>query len=391
MTHGLALHNNSRRDPAGTRHRILTAAIEEFRCGGLAGARVDSIARRAQTNERMLYYYFGNKEQLFVAVVEDVYRKFAEAQAGMDLGHEAPERAMRRFARFVWEYCYSHPEVVRVINNENLQEGVHLRASGARNAMRPVITALRALLDRGAAAGVFRPGVDALHCYLAISGLGYYLVSNRFTLHAAFDRDPADPVEREHLLTLHLDMLLAYLRCGVEASFERATGQALDPTYHVPPRATPLANADDERSSIAHTAMPAGDAPAMVAEQGMGITTAAASRSSSASFFPGIAQRGEMMGVGNGDVSRVAMIGRASGALSPSAHADRAAPADSTMMKEAGGMTGPTATASSIPAGDATCQAPSPSQPPAEPASVADAAAGGRTGVFWPKSRFPSL
>ena len=409
MTHVLALHqNNSRRDPAGTRHRILTAAIEEFRCGGLAGARVDSIARRAQTNERMLYYYFGNKEQLFVAVVEDVYQKFADAQSSLDLSHEAPELAMRRFVRFTWEYCYLHPEVVRVINNENLQEGVHLRASGARNAMRPVIAALGALLERGVESGAFHHRVDPLHFYLAISGLGYYLVSNRFTLHAAFARDPAEPNERERLLTLHLDMLLAYLRCDdasgatMEGGFEgRVAGaEGID------------GGSGAESDAVFGPPGPIGALQDPRLHRGPMMGGGASSRLSTASFFPGVARlhgaekadpavsaTDAKRPIG-GELQRDVLAGADEhGAMAPgtACNALHAVRTSVGLDVERGPSTHAAQGASRRPersstaAAAATGNAKAAARCPSSAASDDDATGGERAAVFWPRSRFPSL
>ena len=82
-----------KRDPEGTRRRILLAAAEEFANGGLFGARVDQIARRAETNERMLYYYFGSKEQLFTAVLEHAFSALNEAERTLELNGIAPVEA----------------------------------------------------------------------------------------------------------------------------------------------------------------------------------------------------------------------------------------------------------------------------------------------------------
>ena len=73
VTYGMASRPKSEtaatRNPDRTRARILAAALAEFAARGFAGARVDAIARRASVNKRMLYHYFGNKEDLFRAVL----------------------------------------------------------------------------------------------------------------------------------------------------------------------------------------------------------------------------------------------------------------------------------------------------------------------------------
>ena len=90
-----------KRDPERTRAKILEAATDEFTKHGLGGARVDRIAKRAGTNERMLYYYFLSKDQLFLTVLENVYIKLAEAEKALDLGHLDPLEAVGKLVEFI--------------------------------------------------------------------------------------------------------------------------------------------------------------------------------------------------------------------------------------------------------------------------------------------------
>lgn len=201
-----------KRDPEGTRRRILLAAAEEFANGGLFGARVDQIARRAETNERMLYYYFGSKEQLFTAVLEHAFAALTEAERSLDLSGLAPVEAITRLAHFVWDYYRDHPELLRLVNNENLHEARYMqKSSRIREMMSPIVATLGAILTRGESAGLFRSNVDPLHLYVTLSGMGYYIVSNRYTLTATFGRDFTEPHERNEMVRLNTEMLLAFL------------------------------------------------------------------------------------------------------------------------------------------------------------------------------------
>jgi len=202
----------TKRDPEGTRRRILLAAAEEFATGGLFGARVDQIARRAETNERMLYYYFGSKEQLFTAVLEHVFGALLEAERQLDLEGLAPVQAIEQLAHFVWDYYRDHPDLLRLLNNENLHEARYLQKSTRiREMLSPIIVTLGSILERGQHAGVFRAGVDPLRFYVMLSGLGYYIVSNRFTLAATLGRDFSMPEERAEMIQMNTQFLLAYL------------------------------------------------------------------------------------------------------------------------------------------------------------------------------------
>ncbi|MBR8232552.1 TetR family transcriptional regulator [Burkholderia vietnamiensis] len=201
-----------KRDPEGTRRRILMAAAEEFATGGLFGARVDQIARRAETNERMLYYYFGSKEQLFTAVLEHAFSALTDAERVLDLDGVAPVEAVTRLAHFVWDYYRDHPELLRLINNENLHEARYLhKSTRIREMMSPIVAMLGNVLTRGQKAGLFRNDVDPLRFYVTLSGLGYYIVSNRFTLAATLGRDFSDTDERAEMVRMNTEVLLAYL------------------------------------------------------------------------------------------------------------------------------------------------------------------------------------
>ncbi|PCE31930.1 TetR family transcriptional regulator [Burkholderia ubonensis] len=201
-----------KRDPEGTRRRILMAAAEEFASGGLFGARVDQIARRAETNERMLYYYFGSKEQLFTAVLEHAFSALTDAERVLDLDGVAPVEAVTRLAHFVWDYYRDHPELLRLINNENLHEARYLhKSTRIREMISPIVTTLGNVLTRGQKAGLFRSDVDPLRFYVTLSGLGYYIVSNRFTLAATLGRDFSAPDERDEVVRMNTELLLAYL------------------------------------------------------------------------------------------------------------------------------------------------------------------------------------
>lgn len=201
-----------KRDPEGTRRRILMAAAEEFANGGLFGARVDQIARRAETNERMLYYYFGSKEQLFTAVLEHAFSALTEAERVLELDGVAPVEAVTRLAHFVWDYYRDHPELLRLINNENLHEARYLhKSTRIREMISPIVAMLGNVLTRGQKDGLFRNDVDPLRLYVTLSGLGYYIVSNRFTLAATLGRDFSAEDERAEMVRMNTEVLLAYL------------------------------------------------------------------------------------------------------------------------------------------------------------------------------------
>ncbi|AJC17614.1 MULTISPECIES: TetR/AcrR family transcriptional regulator [Pandoraea] len=202
-----------KRDPERTRQRILAAAIEEFAERGSSGARVDSIARRADINERMLYYYFGNKDQLYLAVLEEVYGEFNRAEHALKLDLLAPLDAVAELAHFVWDYYADHPELIQLINNENLHEAKSMRQSTEiRQQVSPIVELLAQTLKRGQASGEIRQGVDPVDLYVTISAMGYYVMSNRHTLSIVMGRDVMSDESRKTYSSFNTQMLLDSLR-----------------------------------------------------------------------------------------------------------------------------------------------------------------------------------
>jgi AcrR family transcriptional regulator len=178
------------RDSARTRAAILAAARHEFARHGLGGARVDRIAERAKTNKRMLYYYFGNKDDLFLAVLERAYEHIRIEEQALHLEGLPPATAISRLVAFTWDYFLRHPEFLSLLNTENLHRAEHLKRSAKIRALHsPLVALLSALLDRGAREGVFRRGVDPVQLYISIAALGYFYLSNNATLSQIFGRN----------------------------------------------------------------------------------------------------------------------------------------------------------------------------------------------------------
>jgi AcrR family transcriptional regulator len=182
------------RDPDATRGRILAAATAEFARYGLGGARVDRIADRASANKRMLYYYFKDKEGLFLAALEDRYSHIRGAEQALRLDHLPPRVALARLVRFTWDYFLEHPEFVTLLNSENLHKGRHMaRSARVRPLHLPLLQLLRGILRRGEREGLFRRGVDPMQLYISIAAEGYFYLSNRYTLSRVFGRNLMTP------------------------------------------------------------------------------------------------------------------------------------------------------------------------------------------------------
>jgi AcrR family transcriptional regulator len=179
---------------SATKANILAAATREFARYGLGGARVDRIAQRARANKRMLYYYYGDKDGLFLAALEDRYAHIRNAERSLKLEHLDPREAVRRLVEFTWRYFVEHPEFLTLLNSENLHQGRHVKNSRrVRELHSPLVETLGAVLRRGEKEGLFRGGVDPVQLYISIAGEGYFYLSNRYTLSRIFDRDLMAP------------------------------------------------------------------------------------------------------------------------------------------------------------------------------------------------------
>jgi AcrR family transcriptional regulator len=200
------------RDPERTRARILDAATREFARHGLGGARVDRIAARAGANKRMLYYYFGDKDSLFRAVLEETYASIRRAEGELHLLDVPPLEGVTRLVEFTWRYYIGHPEFITLLNTENLHRAGHLRKSRHIRAMNsPLIATLAEILRRGEAEGTFRRGVDPLQLYISIAALAYFFLSNNHTLSAVFSQDLATEHARKARLAHMVAMVTGFL------------------------------------------------------------------------------------------------------------------------------------------------------------------------------------
>lgn len=201
-----------RRDPERTRADIIDAATREFADRGYTGARVDEIAARTLTTKRMIYYYFGGKEQLYIAVLERAYTQIRAAEAQVDLEGLDPVTAVRRLAETTFEHHMSHPDFVRLVSIENIHGGEHIIGSQTLADLRvPVVESLTKVLRRGRETGVFRRDVDPLDVHMLISSFCVFQVANRHTFRALFDRDLCDPAYRTRYRGMVGDVVVDYL------------------------------------------------------------------------------------------------------------------------------------------------------------------------------------
>jgi AcrR family transcriptional regulator len=200
-------------DPERTMADILAVALREFADKGLAGARIDEIAAATRTSKRMIYYYFGSKEGLYIAVLEEAYRQMRAIERGLQLDDLPPEQALRTLVAFTVDYQLAHPEFIRLVMTENIHRGEYLAQSKSiRQLNVPAIEGLQRVYQRGVAAGVFRAGIDPVDLHMSISALSVFNVANRHTFSLIFQRDLESPAAIAARREAIVDMVVRHVR-----------------------------------------------------------------------------------------------------------------------------------------------------------------------------------
>jgi AcrR family transcriptional regulator len=215
-------------DPEGMRKRILAAAKDEFARHGFGGARIDRIAEAADANKRMVYYHVGDKEALYLAVLEGAYEHIRAAERKLNLEELGAEEAIVRLLTFTWQYYLDNPEFLALLNEENQHRAQHLRRSRkVRELHSPFVALIADILHRGEASGELRPRIDPVQLYISIAALCYFYQSNSATLSAIFGRDLLARSAKAERLAHMTDLLLAALRPTAAAALDPLAARAI--------------------------------------------------------------------------------------------------------------------------------------------------------------------
>ncbi len=201
------------RDSDRTKADILTVATKEFADRGLSGARVDTIAALMRTSKRMIYYYFGSKEGLYLAVLEKVYSAIRATEASLPLDSLDPEEALRRLVEQTFEHDDANEDFVRLVVLENIHSGqLFDRTDSLRKINLGALETIKSILHRGQAAGKFRDDLDPVDVHMAISALCFFRVSNKYTFGKIFDIDLSSPSRRRKHKTMIVEAVLRLVR-----------------------------------------------------------------------------------------------------------------------------------------------------------------------------------
>ena len=195
------------------KRNILEVALAEFANFGLEGTRIEAIAAGTHTSKRMIYYHFGSKEGLYAAVLEYAYRSVREGEDLEPLKTLPPMEALVRYISYAFNSFSSHPDFIRLSQQETLQGARFLKNLPTVQEMnRASLTMLESIVRRGQADGSMRTDVDPLHVYINYIGLCHYHISSRHNYTLQFDFDPTQPSNKAARLASITDMVVRYVR-----------------------------------------------------------------------------------------------------------------------------------------------------------------------------------
>ncbi|WP_313131212.1 TetR/AcrR family transcriptional regulator [Anaerocolumna sp.] len=199
------------RNPQKSKQDILSAAEILFAGKGIYGTRVDEIAHEAGINKRMNYEYFGSKEELYKAVLVEVYGRLGYKEVDILSDKTDPVDAIRKLIQFYFKFLKENNTYVKLLQWENLNEGKYIEDEGFTGIKDPTLELLRKIINKGKEDGIFHSQVDTEQVILSLLTFIFAYFSNRFTLSKLFGKrlDNDDNINKriEHVT----DMFLCYL------------------------------------------------------------------------------------------------------------------------------------------------------------------------------------
>ncbi len=203
----------SRKSAEPVRERLLRTATRLFAESGFKGTTVDEIVAEAKVNKRMVYHYFGSKERLYHAVLIEAYHGLEVIEVDAFSHSEGIDALTEKLVRAYFAFLEAHPEFVRLVLWENLNDGRGLAMADSKLSKDPMLRALNSLLADGITKGKIRKDMDARHLLISLIGLCLVYSSNRYTLTQALRMDLGSGKVREqgikHVTRLLLDGIKA--------------------------------------------------------------------------------------------------------------------------------------------------------------------------------------
>ncbi len=199
------------RNSALTKAKILEAAEDEFAQKGLAGARIDEIARISGFNKNMIYQYYKSKEKLYETVIYNEYSKLSELENVIISRNAGCKETIETIVREYFMFLKGNPNFVRLIMWENLNEAKYIEASGALNIKDPMLKMLGRVVEKGKSENIFNEKVNEKQVMLSLIMGAFSYFSNIYTLSKVIHIDLENEETMNERIRIVTDSILNYL------------------------------------------------------------------------------------------------------------------------------------------------------------------------------------
>lgn len=200
-----------KRDSEQSKIDILEASEIEFAEKGLYGTRIDEIAQRANINKRMIYEYFGNKEQLYRTVFDVVYNRLTKIELELLETDLQGTQAIETIIRVYFKYLRENPNYVNLLLWENLNKARYVKELDYVGGKSIVIAKMKKIIEKGIEDGIFREQIDTEQVVFSLMSYPFTYFSNKYTLCKLFSKDLSTEEEMEKRISSMIEMFLSYL------------------------------------------------------------------------------------------------------------------------------------------------------------------------------------
>lgn len=196
--------------------------MREFSERGLPAASTDDIAELSGVNKRMIYYYFGSKEGLYLAALESVYEDLVALEREIAVEHLEPSAAIEALIDLKINYYVENPHFISFLSMENFYKARHLRKSKKLDMFKtPLTDVIARILKRGQHSGQFRHDVEPVDFYVSICSLCIMYFTHQYTLGAIFGKEMTRAANIQRHKQTVVDFVLSYLQAPDTAPVHR--------------------------------------------------------------------------------------------------------------------------------------------------------------------------
>ena len=194
-----------------TKKKITEAAEAAFADKGFFGSRVDEIAADAGVNKRMIYEHFGSKENLYIAVLEEVYSKMADTEKELLIREMDPVEAIKAVVSHYFSFLSENPAFIKTVMWENINEAQFLKQSDAGRIKGTAMEEMAKKIRQGIKDGVFKEDCDPLLIVICINMFCFSCFSNVYTMAHIMNVDFTDKKILDGCRKTVTDMILNHI------------------------------------------------------------------------------------------------------------------------------------------------------------------------------------